>query len=261
MAKPIYSFTLNESRTPFFFLQNTFFELPHTIPMDIVSLINYKGRNCADFLKVFHKVYPDLMRSGSTLADWGYGSLDPNMRQHIEQLARIELRNASPLLLETAQQVCELFETQRSFGPFKSKLDNLLATISPHLPRPFEYYDSWHFTADSLFGNTPNEQNYLERLMAPEYDGNGNTIVPDFLLELINQNRVPLNAIPHVYRHNADVERIFRLYGAEDLLPQSPGLDEINEQEFSWQSFPLEGARLRRFTEMCLHSGMAQPMS
>lgn len=254
MAKPIYSFKLKDTGLQFFYLHNTFFELPHTIPMDIVTFILFNGSKGDEFTRVFHDVYPALIENGTTLKDWSYDHLDGNVRQHTEHFAASVERNTSSRLLEIADRVCILFETERNFPTFKKKLNNLLKTISPHLPRPLEYYESWHSTASALFKSNLREHDYLQKLLQPEYDEHGHTVVPDFLLNLIHRNLIPLNSVPHVYRHNSKIEQIFKLYAAEQLLPQTH-CDEVKiNEEFSWVSFPMEGPLLRRFTELCLHS-------
>jgi hypothetical protein len=254
MAKPITSFKINDKGLRFFYLHNTLFELPHTIPMDIVSFINFNRSNLDEFLHVFHDVYPDLIYKGTTLNECSYELLNSDIKQHTEHLADIIECNASKHLLNTADQICKLFESQRNFSSFKKKFDELFKNISPHLPRPFEYYESWNSTANALFKINLKEHDYLQKLMTAEYDKHGVTIVPDFLLELINSNRIPLNSIPHVYRHHSKIEEVFRRYAAADLLPQTQCAEIKISEEFAWKSFPMAGALLRRFTELCLHS-------
>jgi len=254
MAKPITSFKINDKGLRFFYLHNTLFELPHTIPMDIVSFINFNRSNLDEFLHVFHDVYPDLIAKGTTLSEFSYDPLHADIRHHIEHLAGIIERNLSKQLLDTAGQICRLFETERTFASFKKKFDKLFKNISPHLSRPFEYYESWNNTANALFNSNLNNHDYLQELLRAGYDRHGNAIVPDFLFELLNKNLIPLNSIPHVYRHHPKIEEVFSLYAAEHLLPQTHCDDIKVNEEFSWRAFPMEGARLRRFTELCLHS-------
>jgi hypothetical protein len=254
MAKSITSFKLNEKGLHFFYLHNTFFELPHTIPMDIVSFLNFNRGNFDDFLRIFHDVYPDLIIKGTTLKDSSYELLDLDVRQHTEQLAAIIERNLSKQLLDTSVQICSLFETKRTFSSFKKEFNKIFKNISPHLPRPFEYYESWNSTANALFKSNLNSHDYLQNLLKAEYDAQGNTIVPDVLFELIHKNLIPLNSIPHVYRHHPKIEEVFSSYAAVHLLPQTYCDDVKINEEFTWISHPMERAILRRFTELCLHS-------
>jgi len=134
MAKPITSFKINDKGLRFFYLHNTLFELPHTIPMDIVSFINFNRSNLDEFLHVFHDVYPDLIAKGTTLKEFNYELLDSEIKQHTERLAAIIERNLSKQLLDTAGQICRLFETERTFASFKKKFDKLFKTSARTFP-------------------------------------------------------------------------------------------------------------------------------
>jgi hypothetical protein len=158
--------------------------------MDIVSFINFNRSNLDEFLHVFHDVYPDLIAKGTTLKEFNYELLDSEIKQHTERLAAIIERNLSKQLLDTAGQICRLFETERTFSAFQKKFNELLKNISPHLQRPFEYYESWNGTASALSKSNLIEHDYLQKLMQPEYDEHGNTVVPDFLLELIHREGI-----------------------------------------------------------------------
>ena len=107
------------------------------------------------------------------------------------------------------EAITKLFENSQSFDSFKTALDKAFKDLSPHLPRPIEYYESWHNTFSALFKNEFRDNDYLNELLNAAIDDLGNLIVPDFLLSLINQNLIPLNSIPHIFRNNVAIENIF----------------------------------------------------
>ena len=256
MAKPIFSVKLSDEGPEYFLILNTISGLPHTIPMDIISFLNYNRNNFNEFLPVFHQVYPQLRNTGSTLEGFSYNLLSPQIRIQVERIAKNIKSSTNPAQINKANEITKLFVKFKSFKSLKKALDIVFNDLSPHLPRPFEYYESWHLTFSALFKNEFLENNYLDELLNAETDDSGDVIVPEFLFSLINQNLIPLNSIPHVFRKNTIIEDVFRQYGAELLLPQVSVVDLPVQETFAWQEVEMIGTYLKRFTELCLHSDL-----
>jgi hypothetical protein len=254
MATPIFSFNWSVNQQTYFFRWNTFSDLPHTIPMDIVTFLNYH-REDKEFLQVFHECFPKLIATGSTLKEVSFADVSTSVKEYLYTLVAELYDGVESIPINTCNEIIDLFVEQRTFDGFNEQLEFAFQGIPTWLPRPDEYYDSLHHLFVKLFDNAFDIKTHLTQLLTIEKNSDNQIVVPEFIFELLHQNAIPLNTVPHVYRKNSKVEHIFRLYGAESLLPQVSVLSNFNaEQTFAWQKFEMKGSLLRRFHELCIHS-------
>jgi len=272
MAKPVFSFRNSSKNIRYYFILNTFCDLPHSVPMDIVSFLNYMRFNVYnydEFIRVFHDIFPELVKTGSTLNGIGYEDLMPPIQKQLDFLSTLEYTITGND--ELFQQIEDLFLSERNIKRFPDRLQNLLQNAREDLPRPLEFYDSWNHTYDALDWNQ-NKTYFIEKLSECGfvYADNGNityfilkklnnrrnhSAVARFFLKCLTDYKIPLNAIPHNFRSSPEIKKIFALYGAEMLVPGTlVNSNYAFKPEYAWNPIPMKGGCLRRFTEQCLFS-------
>ena len=80
MAHPIYSFIDKKSKDRFFILWDTFYELPSTVPMNILTFLQYWGIDNKDRVSALYSIFPRLIQTGTSLNDYSFEKL-PNYLQ------------------------------------------------------------------------------------------------------------------------------------------------------------------------------------
>ena len=93
MAQPIFSFKNSTEKIRYYFTLNTYGDLPQSIPMDIISFLNYmrfRVDNYENFTRIFHQIYPELVETGSSLDSIGFDDLSHPLRKQL--IAISELR-------------------------------------------------------------------------------------------------------------------------------------------------------------------------
>jgi hypothetical protein len=272
MAQPVFSFKNSSNNTQYYFILDTYGDLPACIPMDIVSFLNYfryKSNDYEDFLRTFHDVYPILIEHGSTLQDARFEDLSLHLRTQIVALSGLHYSLTGKI--ELFEQIETLFITERNFKRFSFALYKLIKPLRQDLPRPLEFYNSWRLTFDAL--DQTRESDYFKRILVEcglvkdekiftthflieELANNLNPApVVRFFLQCLSDNKIPLDAVPHVLRSEPAMKRIFVLYGADLLVPDvAVNTDVYWKPVYSWMEYPMHGVYLKRFTEHCLYS-------
>lgn len=272
MAQPVFSFKNSTEKIRYYFILNTYGDLPQSIPMDIISFLNYmryRVDNYENFTRIFHQIYPELVETGSSLDSIGFDDLSHPLRKQLIAISALRYNITGDALFFS--QIEELFITERNFKRFFYKLSGLIKDIRKDLPRPLEFYDSWKYTFDAI-DQSQRKSYFLKKLIECGFICNENEFIAHFLIKKLANKRnhsalvrffttclidskIPLNAVPHVFRSAPEIKKIFLLYGAELLVPETAvNSDYRLIQDYSWASFPMKDKLLKRFTEQCLHS-------
>ena len=151
MAQPIFSFKNSTEKIRYYFTLNTYGDLPQSIPMDIISFLNYmrfRVDNYENFTRIFHQIYPELVETGSSLDSIGFDDLSHPLRKQLIAISELRYNITGDALFFS--HIEELFITERDFKRFFFKLSALILDIRKDLPRPLEFYDSWKYTFDAM---------------------------------------------------------------------------------------------------------------
>ena len=231
--------------------------------------MRFRVDNYENFTRIFHQIYPELVETGSSLDSIGFDDLSHPLRKQLIAISELRYNITGDALFFS--QIEELFITERDFKRFFFKLSALILDIRKDLPRPLEFYDSWKYTFDAMdqskwknyfvkklneCGFVYNENDFIAHFLIKKLANKRNhAAIERFFTACLSDSKIPLNSVPHVFRSAPDIKKIFSLYGAELLVPDTVVNSDFKlKPDYSWSSFPMKGKLLKRFTEQCLHS-------
>jgi hypothetical protein len=214
MATPVFKF--NHPDLPnedLYFIQNTFFELPQTIPMDLTTFIYYHlsiGRT----LEGFFDCWEDLQVSGSTLQEvffeeWFDDAEKKRIYEDAQYSAAIDLANIN----SESSRILKAFIQQKRFeNESIADFIRLHDSISMRHFRDLDYYDSWHYIQEYFWEN----EMISEELGNYDDPGYNNE---ESLIALYKTHQFPLQLIPHKFRKVDFFKYLFVQRGMGNLLP------------------------------------------
>lgn len=246
MAHPIYSFIDKKSKDRFFILWDTFYELPSTVPMNILTFLQYWGIDNKDRVSALYSIFPRLIQTGTSLNDYSFEKLPNYLQQQAFDYVQlgIDLPHAEERVIIT--QLEKLFTLDQSFVEFYSTYLQMIQSINPYPKRPLNYYLSWNRTCQCFYMF---DSKFVQRM----YTNVTKIVLPKKVLESINDmlrdnlfndyteamielflylgenNYIAMDAIPHVIRNNAGFQKLFTDFGMESYLPQTSIQYDIND--------------------------------
>jgi len=214
MATPVFCFKAPcNIGQPLYFIQNTFFELPETIPMDLSSFVYYHlstGRSLEGFITNWQKINTD----GSSLQGCTYeGFMSTDEKNfHIEESRitgavdrALDLSNLTDELTELLDNSC--LSTKGLCEVFHNT--NYLVYLLPK-----EYYYSRHFLCSMIYSDL---NVYLDVYKDPN------------AISFIYKNRpFPLEYVPHKYRSFGYFKDECMNLKQEWLIPRVEGSVELS---------------------------------
>jgi hypothetical protein len=235
MATPVFKF--NHPDLPdedLYFIHNTDYELPETIPMDLTSFISYHlmtGR----YLKGFLYCWDDLLKTGSTLEDVDFETWfneEEKSKLYTDALASSALKNA--IALKTTSELLKDFIKEKKYE--QEDIESLYYDLTKSMDDFFridEYYHSRSYLFEHLQTlideNQPNyneesepDELVFEKDTTDDYDISGdfddlfklqytlddvdinNFDQEELLISLYSHDNtyIPLHLIPHKYRNS-----------------------------------------------------------
>jgi len=214
MATPVFKF--NHPDLPnedLYFIQNTFFELPQTIPMDLTTFIYYHI-SIARTLEGFFYGWEDLQISGSTLEDVVFDEwFDDLEKARIFEDAQYTGALALAKINGEASKMLKDFIQQRRY-----ENESILAFVETHCSiairhfRDLDYYDSWHYIQEYFWENEMISEE-LDNFDDPGYNNE------ESLVALYKAHQFPLQLIPHKFRKVDFFKYLFVQKGMGNLLP------------------------------------------
>lgn len=251
MAKPYTSFTDNASGKRYFQIHDTITDLSHTIPLDLISFIQFNGIKNKEFIHALYLNFERLKFNGITLS----GCLFSPNRNH-KDVFHSEDKDSSGIKRDKLNKDLEqLFLSDFSFSSFYESYLILIDGINETLPRPVNYYYSISATKKMI--DQPNElkskfvneciehfklgiseENFIELCIDKQYILKNKEAVAAFYYKLGKFNLIRLDAIPHLLRKTSKIEHLFKEYGAENLLPQfNPTYDLFSKADVHLKEF------------------------
>jgi len=243
MAHPIYSFKHPETQEQYFQIWDTFTELPETVPMNLITFLQYWGIDDKEKISVLYSIYPRLIRTGTSLLDYSFDKLPKHLQQQaFDYIALgIDIPSEEEKALNT--QLEDLFAQEQSFFEFYSTYSQMIQSINPYPKRPLNYYLSWSRTQCYLDLNDERIIQRIEGLIGQfqlpqevftiednRYDlcdwleSNVFNDYPEAMVELFlylgKHNLILIDAIPHVIRTNEIFKKLFTDFGMESFLPE-----------------------------------------
>lgn len=259
MAKIICSFKHTETDSWYFQRFDTFSGLTHTIPMDLISFLQYNGIRNKEFINVFYSYFNRIVINGSTI--------HTNFVFYSPELDRsfcLDTTENNVSKKELNEKLFHLFSTSIQFEAFYEAYLELIGKVNRNLARPINYYNSYSQTSNcfsiydsqliqianeclSILGETISCGDFLEKITSNKFIDSNYKLSCLFYSKLGELNLIRIDSIPHIIRNDAQIEKIFLDYGLESLLPtripnyqlfSDPNLQlkEFNDLK-SWRQF------------------------
>lgn len=283
MANPIYSFIHPISKKRYYQIWDTFTGYPETTPMNLITLLQYRGIREKDFVGALFSIFNQLIATGSTINNDLFPSSkssqeDVYLQQaylYIEKFEKdndLELNNLNKSLEE-------LFQRDILFSDFFSSYEKLICDLSEYPLRQCHYYHSLAYTFRCI-SKSVNEigehvfENITKSLIAP-IDLNlekgtgiiGNLdrwfkrglffshqdLFSSLFVALAKKNLIAFDAIPHIVRDNDIVIDFFEEIGLQNLLPSYPILQVIDNKIFKLEFFPFEPFAVQYMNHAAFH--------
>jgi hypothetical protein len=243
MARPVFTIIHPTNHRRYFQEWDTFTGYPSTIPMELITFLQYKGLYSKDYIGTIFSVYHQLIKSGTTLNGLIFPETnklyDPFYLQAILYINTFDI----PLNLDKIainNQLEDLFSLNIDFSDFYERYANLISSVDLHPPMPINYYRSLAYTAECLDKsgakvNDLAQQVFNQYNLSPLFERERKTfdfdvwfksglffsyqeVMADLFVQLGTHNLVAIDAIPHVLRKNNAVKSLFRKIGLENLL-------------------------------------------
>jgi hypothetical protein len=236
MAHPIISFIHPENSKRYFFVLDTFFNYPETIPMNLLNLMQYLGLDNFGEAEVIYSVYSKLMQDGSTMPGDSFDKINPNLVRIIYQTAYFSEVNEA--YHTVSLQLEEIFQHSKNKEEFLDAYEDFIENLNLYPPYPFHYYLSFDKTYRCIFSVINNEKfvNILTKYFDNKFPEDDKIREPDnwllkgYLLsykaefrevffELAEQNLIELAYVPHILREDPKISNLFMKYDLQSVLP------------------------------------------
>jgi hypothetical protein len=261
MAHPIYTFINPTNQKRYFQEWDTITAYPETIPMDLLTFLQYKGLYNKDYTGTVFSAYKRLIENGSTIP----GSIfpDPNTQENPFFLQALlvlcELENDANSKNGILNKALEdLFVLDINFTDFYHQYLNLISEIDEHPRRQLNYYISFSQTSTCLSKSGALIAPFVDQVFdeyslhsffneTSKYDfdawfKNGlffkhqDAMAKLFVL-LGKNNLIAIDAIPHLLRKNEEVVALFHLFGMQSLLPETAVIESQGPRVFELKEF------------------------
>ena len=196
--------------------------LPETIPMDILTMLQYVGLYNKKEIKRIHAVFPKIktMEQGLRCVETKRFLLETHAITNIKRKDNSEKLSFS---IET------LFEEERNFKSFYTQYVDRVKHVAIFAPYPRHYYFSLAYTAsiwsqknhsaDLHVGSFLETSIGIVAMLKKGVIKKENTTLSRLFYELALDNQIEIGAIPHMYRTGKKMSALFEMYGMEYLLP------------------------------------------
>jgi len=204
----------------FFFVHNTFFELPETIPMDLASFVYYHHVSKRS-LRGFINAWDNIKKLGTSLSDYSFDELYSEHEK--ERLFKdLVYSNAHARALKNRAFSRDLENLLNSNKVLPESLESYLKEYGQVVFHPQEFYYSQHQLVNFLW----NELNVIIDL---HDEGNA-------LAMIYSNSFLPLELIPHKFRNSFFFKQHYLKSGKEYLIPKNDSsetveIDFVNDYE------------------------------
>lgn len=277
MAHPIFTFIYPKTQKRYYQLYDTVIGAPETVPMDLITFLQYKGLYNKENTGVIFAFFNQLLETGITLPYMNENIMENPafyFSQTFEFLDNYE-NTVTSSEATLNNELEELFGQNIPFTVFYQQYLNLIQTINIHPDRQLNYYYYFSRTIDCLRKsnrlNLPVILDVLERnnitfdFFEKETDlysfrewiekgllFSHKDVMAKLFVELAEKNLIAIDAIPHVLRDQQSVSALFQRFEMQNLLPnyQLPDNDgRINYEltEFGINTYILQYANLATF--------------
>lgn len=242
MANPIFTFQSKQDKYRYFFILDTVSGLPKTVPMDLLTFLQYWGIDSKEKVSALYSIYPCLIETGTSLNDLSFNSLPEYIKQLCYEYLELDVDIPTEQEKEVIHQLENLFVQKLPFIEFYSAYKQLIEGLNHAPKRPESYYLSWRRTRDVLNFTDHNIHEILSNLAQQNgisqddlncklnnvYSCLEESVFSRFpqlmaacFLELGKRNLMAIDAIPHALRNDEAIQELFIQLGMETYLPNT----------------------------------------
>ncbi len=229
MATPLYMVRNADPGKSLFWLQDTFMELPSSVPMDLASLIHLHVTHGWLLEGLIH-CWHDLQNSGCSLADITLeDEYAPQAIERIWQLHReAHLHEDMAINAECSRELAAILEDSGKEDNASTELEReLLASLATHEdlithPDP-DFYLSLAHTWRWFWTHAKEQVDNMDLFNLPP-------AATFIATNEATEGGIPLDIIPHGYRHTEPLRSLFVAQDRTDLIPGF-GADDGGEGE------------------------------
>ncbi len=237
MAHPVFSFIHPEDKKRYFFIWDTYYGMPETIPMNLLNLLQFYGLENYPQVEAVYNCYPDLLKNGTSLPEDSFDLTNENIKRLIYENVRFSKVNDT--YEAVSQKLEDLFLLRMTMDKFRLAYAELTKNLNIYPPYPFHYYRFLSFTSKNLYGAVK-ENFYFTEIIVKYCKANGTDVlieVDDWItggyvlnqkglmsklfFELAKINIIDISAIPHIYRTDSPIKDLFINYDFGDILPKN----------------------------------------
>jgi hypothetical protein len=245
MAHPIVSFINPKNQKRYFQEWDTYTEYPETVPMDLVTFLQYKGLYNKEYTGALFSIFHHLLENGSSIANSSFPESNdfnsPFYKQAILYLEKYDEKNIPHDLNAALEQLLSL---DIAFSDFYNQYLNLISGIDEHPPRQLNYYLSLAQTELCLSKSRDLIAPHVLQIFdaydlhplftdveynALDFDAwfkhgllfNHSDAMSALFVLLGKNNLIAIDAIPHLIRDNQEIKTLFHLFGMQSLLPET----------------------------------------
>jgi hypothetical protein len=279
----LYSFIYPNSKKRYFQIWDPITGYPSTIPMDLTTLVQFKGIYDKEFIGAVFVKYTQLIKSGFVNTNnhaFELTEMDPNsafISQAYMYLDKFE-ENESSKKTDLNQSLDALFQLNIPFSVFYEKYLVLIEGLSEHPSRQINYYTSFSHTFTSLTKAISNVSScvFLELFHKYHIDFevlNNKSITNSFndwflagffftqqekmaklFVALGELNLIAIDAIPHIFRDDENVIKLFDRIGFQNILPSNAVVENNNPRDFKIKEYPFESYILQYINQAAFSS-------
>ena len=270
MAHPIYCFAHPQTKKRFYQIWDTVMGYPLTIPMELITLIQYWGIYNEDRVGALYVHFEHFIKNGTTLKFETSSDLPKLFQKQAFDYINLNVDPLNQIEEELNSRLESLFFQDLDFFDFYNHYLELIKGISIHPKRQQNYYLSWAHTMRFEVINQQTKKiikDIFDEFSLPLTTSKNRMFSMDewFKKELFNKNPkamaklfyllgknnlISLDAIPHILRINKDIQSLFQKFGMEKMLPNKSIKYDINDPfTFKYKEFD-EIKFLRQFANL-----------
>jgi hypothetical protein len=143
MAHPLCSFLDTKTNQRYYQVWDTITGYPHTVPLSLLNLLQYKGLHNQSFVRVLYQAFDRLLIHGSTLYKDSFSEFPDVFKQQAFDFLELNQDVPGEEEISINNELEALFGKKQGYYEFWIAYQEIIRGVNIFARRPFEYYKSW----------------------------------------------------------------------------------------------------------------------